>query len=303
MNTKQRDRTVEAILSTALFRLNRVGSFEQYFEYIKSEWYFTVADLFMALEDGNAWSDLKLPGRLKLEMKTELLDLQYLHGNGNESFDASTAHMTLIPITRKEQWTRHYSNEHDAFFYYCLTSDSTQWEIPTGNVDITDDITKQIIYGSAMNSNRNERISDCASNSTAQSNTQTFTSSSSSTDENLDILMAVNSKILNQAVVADELEESGAIPVGVLVSSADYSHVSYNSEESNDIHTETETDEPYDDPPVSPDMPPPYDGELDSPSGISSSTPEPSLTKKSMYQPRARRDFGATHSLAQSVAF
>jgi hypothetical protein len=329
---KSRDRTVEAVLSTALFRLNRVGSYEEHFEYIKSEWYFTVSDLLMALEDGNAWSDLRLPGRLKLEMKAELLDLQYLRRNENESFEPSTSLSSSIPIAKKEQWTRHYSKEHDTFFFYCLTSDSTQWEIPTGNVDITDDITKQILHGTALYIDHDEKISDCASSCIADSDVQNFSASDASdaahekstdenldilmavnitpsdalqaksTDENLDILMAVNAKVRNQVVVTDSFAVSGDIPVCVLVDSADFSRASLNSEESIDIPTET--DESCYDPQASPEMPPPYDCQLDSPRGVSSTTPEPSPPKPGLYQPRARKSYGVSRSstTAPSIA-
>jgi hypothetical protein len=328
MSTKSRDRTVEAVLSTALFRLNRVGSFEEHFEYIKSEWYFTVSDLLMALEDGKAWSDLRLPGRLKLEMKAELLDLQYLSRHANESFEPTVNLTATVPIMKKEQWTRHYSNEHDTFFFYCLTSDSTQWEIPIGNVDITDDITKQILHSSAMYTDHHEKISNGASS--ADSNVQNFTASDTShekyTDENLDILravnitpfdasqakskdenlnilMAVNAKVRNQVVVTDAFAVNGDIPVGVLVDSAYFSEPSYNSEES--INIRTETDESCDDLHSSSEMPPPYDADLDTPNGVRSSTPKPSPPKIGLYQPRTKKNYGVSRSstAAQSIAF
>lgn len=329
MSKKSRDRTVEAVLGTALLRLNRVSAFEEHFEYIKSEWYFTVSDLLMALEDGNAWSDLRLPGRLKLEMKAELLDLQYLRRNQNESYELSTSLATSTPIMKKEQWTRHYSKEHDTFFFYCLTSDATQWEIPTGNVDITDDITKQILHGSALYIDHDEKIYDGASSCIADSDVQNITASNvsqegytdenldilmavnitpsdasqaKSTDENLDILMAVNAKVRNQVVVTDAFAVNGDIPIGVPVDSAYFSRTSLISEESIDIPTET--DESCDDLQIqiSHEMPPPYDSQLESPEGVRSSTPEPSPPQLGMYQPRTRINFGLSRPSARSIA-
>ena len=159
------DGGIEEILRNALRRLRRMDSYEGYLDYIRSEWYSSVSDLLLALEDGKAWSDLKLPGRLKLEIKSELLGVQVSRKDNmtknefkndakneakNESFkteiikNAATAPMTPL-VVKAEQWTKYFSSEHNAFFYYSADTNITQWEEPTGNVDI-------ITYISATNS-------------------------------------------------------------------------------------------------------------------------------------------------------
>ena len=98
---------------------------------LRSEWYFTVADLCVALEDGKAWSDLALPGRLKLEIKRELFAIQSQAGKSEG--------VSPIP-DRSNQWMKYYSTEHNTFFFCNLGTEISQWEEPAGlNIEIFED--------------------------------------------------------------------------------------------------------------------------------------------------------------------
>lgn len=128
--------SIENVLSVALQRLGRPDSYKTYLDYISSEWYTSVPDLLLALEDGNAWTDLQLPGRLKLEMKSELLLLRAAIGKaGEDPFPTSTK--VNASAKPKEQWAKYFSSEHNAYFYHCNEKDVTQWDVPTGgNIEI-----------------------------------------------------------------------------------------------------------------------------------------------------------------------
>ena len=61
--------TLEELLRKALQKLKKEEFYEEYHGVLLSAWYTTIAELKLALSDGDAWSDIQLPGRLKLEMK------------------------------------------------------------------------------------------------------------------------------------------------------------------------------------------------------------------------------------------
>lgn len=132
-----------------------------YLDLLRAEWYTSVSDLLLALEDGKAWSDLKLPGRLKLEIKSELLALQASSSIGSigivsetqpSSFATTTATTTKttaneisasgkpegLPIER-QQWMKYFCAEHQTYFYSNLITQESQWEEPVGDHDIFDD--------------------------------------------------------------------------------------------------------------------------------------------------------------------
>jgi hypothetical protein len=123
-----------------------------YVDLLRAEWYTSVSDLLLAIEDGNAWSDLKLPGRLKLEIKSELLALQSAEKTGIENQPFSSVTTTLgeieasskaagAPIER-QQWMKYFCAEHQTYFYSNLATHESQWEEPKGeNHDIYDDCT------------------------------------------------------------------------------------------------------------------------------------------------------------------
>jgi hypothetical protein len=89
-----------------------------------------VSDLLLALEDKNAWTDLNLPGRLKLEIKSELLGIQ-----------AKKDVAVNMPL--KEHWVRYFSKPDNSFFYCNSETFVSRWELPEGNVEIHDDISTE----------------------------------------------------------------------------------------------------------------------------------------------------------------
>jgi hypothetical protein len=89
-----------------------------------------VSDLLLALEDKNAWTDLKLPGRLKLEIKSELLGIQARKD-------------VAVNMQLKEHWVRYFSKSDNAFFYCNSETFVSRWELPEGNVEIHDDISTE----------------------------------------------------------------------------------------------------------------------------------------------------------------
>jgi len=131
--------TVEGILTRCLTRLRRLESKELFMDVLRSEWYGTVADLVLALEDGKAWSDLKLPGRLKLEIKSELLALQSSQTGSGGGGGKSEGGIVSTPDP-SNQWMKYFSAEHSTYFYCNVATHASQWEEPTGpNVEIFED--------------------------------------------------------------------------------------------------------------------------------------------------------------------
>jgi UBA/TS-N domain len=223
MSESASSESIHAVFSAALSRLNRTDKLEEYLAYIRSEWYFTVPDLLMAIDDEKAWSDLKLPGRLKLEVKSELLGSRSKMRDPVASIDSSS--------------------EHDTFFYYCLATDTTQWEIPEGNVEISDDVTALGITDGGEHLD-----GGCAEEDTLLDTiTNGITSDPSDesgggyTDENLDILVAVNSKKKTPFLVTDAFAVNGIIPIGIAVGSGLESHGSFTSEVTCDSPSEADT--------------------------------------------------------------
>lgn len=239
--------SIHAVFSAALSRLNRTDALEEYLGYIRSEWYFSVPDLLMAIDDEKAWSDLKLPGRLKLEIKAELLGSCSKMRGPVVPVDTSSAASTSAPATEKEQWTKYLSGEYDTFFYYCLATDTTQWEIPEGNVEITDDVTAQAFMdgGDHLDGEcaAEDTILDAANGIISDPSTE---SGGGYTDENLDILVAVNSKKKTPFLVTDAFAVNGIIPVGIAVENGLESNGSFTSEVTCDSPSEANT---VDDPP------------------------------------------------------
>ena len=139
--------TIEIILTNALLRLKRMDSYEGYLDYIRHEWYSSISDLLLALEDGEAWTDLKLPGRLKLEIKSELLGLQapkaVQYSTKQCDDDSVILSAGPAPVTKMRRWVRYFSANDDSFFYYDMETQKTQWEIPSGNIEIEDDLSMQ----------------------------------------------------------------------------------------------------------------------------------------------------------------
>ena len=67
--------TLEDLLMKALQKLKKEEFYEEYLQVLLGAWYTTVPELKLALSDGDAWSDIQLPGRLKLEMKRMIIGM------------------------------------------------------------------------------------------------------------------------------------------------------------------------------------------------------------------------------------
>jgi hypothetical protein len=89
-----------------------------------------VSDLLLALEDKDAWTVLNLPGRLKLEIKSELLGIQ-------AKIDVA------VNMQLKEHWVRYFSKPDNAFFYCNSETFVSRWEFPEGDVEIHDNINTE----------------------------------------------------------------------------------------------------------------------------------------------------------------
>lgn len=240
---------MEQILGSALLRLNRMDSYEGYLDYMRSEWYSRVSDMILALEDDKAWKDLRLPSRLKLELKSELLGLQAGKSSKKPDNQASKAPsvndsqetpLKFVPLFKVERWTKCYSSADDCFFFYNNESQVTQWEVPTGNIEIEDDISAATSPATSFLSdmpNHDDSVSNFCDLFVAQS-TYTDTSSSEtfkgsremieneSLTANLTTPEPENVRIvsLNSTFVLDSnavLVTAYAVPDGVAVGVAD----------------------------------------------------------------------------------
>mmetsp|Transcript_35191 Transcript_35191/g.35836 ORF Transcript_35191/g.35836 Transcript_35191/m.35836 type:complete len:373 (+) Transcript_35191:217-1335(+) len=116
---------VKDIMSSVLNAFGKADKLDTYLEYLESEWYNSLDDLRLAIDDGQAWSDLKLPGRFKLEIKKNILSKQGVRQNS------------------KEVWLRCYSPEDDCEYFYNAVNGTTQWEEPIGE-EIVDDTSYRL---------------------------------------------------------------------------------------------------------------------------------------------------------------
>ncbi len=115
------------ILFKALQRLNQPEKYDKYWAYLSGEWLSSKEDLSIASKDEQVWSELKLPVRLKIEIKNileESLD--------TESYDATLPGSGADSKTHSEEeiskaWTLYYSDEHQAYYYYNSITGESQW--------------------------------------------------------------------------------------------------------------------------------------------------------------------------------
>jgi hypothetical protein len=77
---------IEPLIRSILHKMNKLESLEEHIEYLRSEWYLTIDDLRLALNDKIQWSELQLPGRLKIELKKELIKIN-VYKNDNDETD------------------------------------------------------------------------------------------------------------------------------------------------------------------------------------------------------------------------
>ena len=136
------------LLTTALQNLKKEDSLEDYLQKLKSELYTTTADLKLALQDdGTAWSDIPIPGRLKLELKRLILNAESAKDVDRrlEALSVSTGgNVDKSSEYTRPRWIRCYSIEHQALYFYHRVSGRTQWEDP--GEEYMDDISVNQSY-------------------------------------------------------------------------------------------------------------------------------------------------------------
>ena len=74
-NNSSSNGSIEPLIRSILIKMNKLESLDEHVQYLRSEWYITIDDLRLALQDKTQWSELQLPGRLKIELKKELIKL------------------------------------------------------------------------------------------------------------------------------------------------------------------------------------------------------------------------------------
>ena len=115
---------LKALLKSALKNLGKDEYFDKYYTYLESEWFYTINELKIAIKDGAAWSDIQLPGRLKLELKKLILEMNNDPDNNSNI----------------RKWTKCYSKEHNSFYYFNKETFTTQWKIPDEPYDEDDSV-------------------------------------------------------------------------------------------------------------------------------------------------------------------
>jgi len=109
---------------------------------IQTEWFETAGDLRVALEDGEAWEWLKIPGALKLQMKKILLPPkpfpppppQLHYPQQNLAADSSE-----LP----EHWTKEWSAENQAYYYYNTKTGDSSWDAPHNRASLISDYSNE----------------------------------------------------------------------------------------------------------------------------------------------------------------
>jgi len=87
--------SIEPLIRSILIKMNKLESLDEHVQYLRSEWYITIDDLRLALQDKTQWSELQLPGRLKIELKKELIKLNTINTNTATSDTINTTTATI----------------------------------------------------------------------------------------------------------------------------------------------------------------------------------------------------------------
>jgi hypothetical protein len=130
---------LKSILKLALKNLDKLNYLDEYMKYLESEFFYTINDLKLAIKDEGAWSEIKLPVRLKLELKKLASKLD-------------------SPIVESDKliyrWTKCYSEEHNSFYYFNNENSSTQWELPDEPYDEDPSVTYYNMQKDSSNENK-----------------------------------------------------------------------------------------------------------------------------------------------------
>jgi len=134
---------LRSYLSKALCALNREDMLGSYLEYLKSEWIYSINDLKLAIDDGQAWSDIKLPVRLKIELKKIIIGQNELLLDNLE--DNVTSFLNMEDCKDDEEiqratWVKCFSRLDNFPYYYNIENGHTQWEEPKNESWVTEEI-------------------------------------------------------------------------------------------------------------------------------------------------------------------
>ena len=131
---------LDLLLKQCLAKLNHTDNFNENIEYLHSEWLNTIEDLKLVSMDEQAWLNLRLPARLKIELLKLLKEIdveptpkkppqtsrdtnhEEEHTNYTENYE-STSH----PYN---EWVLYYSVEHECYYYYNTVTFESSWECP-----------------------------------------------------------------------------------------------------------------------------------------------------------------------------
>lgn len=125
--------TLEDLLRKALQKLKKEEFYDEYYRVLLSAWYTTIAELKLALSDGAAWTDIQLPGRLKLEMKRMIISMEQKEIVDENQIPPSSSSVNIDNNSPSGEisWIRCFSTEHNAYYYYHKTAGTTQWDLPS----------------------------------------------------------------------------------------------------------------------------------------------------------------------------
>lgn len=150
-----KENSLQSILRDCLIKLNKIDLYEKCFDHLQSEWYNDINDLKLAIDDGFAWSDIKLPGRLKLELKTEILRLTINPKIMSQPLDQQ----------EKTNWIKCYSSEDNCFYYYNSVTSEAQWSEPLEGYTESCDNVKITQTSDHLCVNNDDRVKDLTSKS------------------------------------------------------------------------------------------------------------------------------------------
>jgi hypothetical protein len=193
--------TIETLLTRCLQSLGKSNDSKIHassLEYLHSEWIQTVEDLRAALDDETAWNNLKLPARLKIELKKEVANILVAAVSEPPS-NVSTTHnpvqaeqahpinevpseqyyteqqhdehqddlqQTYEDIYINETWIKIYSPEYYCYYYYNNFTQQAQWEEPEELANL-DQYQQEYDYAGSYDtaSNTNEAVLGSTSSS------------------------------------------------------------------------------------------------------------------------------------------
>lgn len=117
------------ILLAALQRLRQDEKFDDFCAYLHAEWISTEEDLVQASRDEHVWQSLRLPARLKVEMRLLLEEGASTGHEAEEAFSPlgrATDDGTESP-PETDEWVLYFSEEHQYYYYYNTRTGESQW--------------------------------------------------------------------------------------------------------------------------------------------------------------------------------